>query len=63
MFPLLKYSEADVETHLVSVSADAVRNSLAKARPDWFDLLNLISKAAHPFLPEMRRVAQTARRR
>ena len=63
MFPLLRHSDAEVETFLANVSAGAVRNSLAKDRHDWFDLLNLISGAARPFLPEMRRLAQIARRR
>ena len=40
-----------------------VEASLAKERHDWFDLLNLISGAARPFVPEMRRLAQTVRRR
>ena len=63
MFPLLRYGEAEVEAHLAGVSPDAVRCSLAKDRHGWFDLLNLIGGAARPFLPEMRRLAQTARRR
>ena len=63
MFPLLRYSDAEVETFLANVSSGAVRDSLAKERHDWFDLLNLISGAARPFVPEMRRLAQTVRRR
>ena len=63
MFPLLRHSDAEVETFLANVSAGAVRDSLAKDRHDWFDLLNLISGAARPFVPEMRRLAQIARRR
>ena len=63
MFPLLRFTEDEVMGRIARVSPDAVRNSLAKERHDWFDLLNLVSEAAHPFLPEMRRVAQTARRR
>ena len=63
MFPLLKYSDAEVEAFVANTTAGAVRASLAKNRHDWFDLLNLISGAARPFLPEMRRLAQIARRR
>ena len=63
MFPLLKHSDAEVETFLANASAGAVRDSLAKDRHDWFDMLNLISGTARPFLPEMRRLAQTVRRR
>ena len=63
MFPLLRYSDAEVETFLANVASGAVRDSLAKERHDWFDLLNLISGAARPFVPEMRRHAQTVRRR
>ena len=48
MFPLLKYSDADVETCIANATAGAVRTSLGKARHDWFDLLNLISGAAGP---------------
>ena len=63
MFPLLKYTEGDVERHLASVTPEMVAASLAKGRHDWFDLLNLASEAARPFVPEMRRLAQTVRRR
>ncbi len=63
MFPLLKYAEDDVNRHLAAVTADRVAESLAKPRKGWFDLLNLISPAAYPFLPEMRRAAQSMRRR
>ena len=63
MFPLLKYSETDVEAYLANLSPDSIWDSLAKERHDWFDLLNLINAAARPFLPEMRRLAQIARRR
>ena len=63
MFPLLKYSEEEVARHLESVTAQDVLASLSAARHGWFDLLNLISAAARPHLAEMRRTAQTARRR
>ena len=62
MFPLLKYTEAEVAARLAKVSPDAVRGSLTKKRHDWFDLLNLISEAAQPFIPQMRQLAQAARR-
>ncbi len=63
MFPLLKYSDADVETFIANATAGAVRTSLGKARHDWFDLLNLISPAAYPFMGVMRDAARIARRR
>ncbi|MBP5285515.1 MAG: 2-iminoacetate synthase ThiH [Kiritimatiellae bacterium] len=63
MFPLLKYGDAGLEAYMAGVSPDAVRRSLAKNRHGWFDLLNLTSEAARPFLPQMRRVAMAARRR
>ncbi|MBR4170095.1 MAG: 2-iminoacetate synthase ThiH [Kiritimatiellae bacterium] len=63
MFPSLKYTEKEVDDYLKNVSADIVCGSLAKVRHDWFDLLNLISETARPFIPEMRRIAQVARRR
>lgn len=40
-----------------------MRTSLGKARHDWFDLLNLISPAAYPFMGVMRDAARIARRR
>ena len=63
MFPHLKYSEADVDGYISGVTPEMAAASLAKDRHDWFDLLNLISAAARPLLPEMRRLAQIARRR
>ncbi len=63
MFPLLKYREEEVESFLARVTDADVRASLDAARPDWFDLLNLISPAARPRLAELRRAAQLARRR
>ena len=62
MFPYLKYSEVEVGSYIYGVAPEMVAASLAKERHDWFDLLNLISGAARPFLPEMRRLAQIARR-
>ena len=63
MFPLLRYTEEDVERHLAAVTPEMVADSLVKSHHDWFDLLNLISDAARPFVPEMRRRARIARRR
>jgi len=63
MFPLLKYTEREVEDYYSKVSAEMVRSSLAKERHDWFDLLNLLSPAAYPFMDEMRRKARLARMR
>ena len=61
MFPLLKYSEAEVEAYISSVTPEMVSESLAKERHGWFDLLNLISAAAYPFMDEMRAKARRAR--
>ncbi|MBR5946889.1 radical SAM protein [bacterium] len=63
MFPLLKYSASEVEDYLQHVSPDMVAESLAKSRHDWFDLLNLISQKARPFLPQMRNAARLVRLR
>jgi len=63
MFPLLKYSEADVEAYEDKVTPAMVEATLAKDRLDWFDLLNLISPAAYGFLDEMRVRARVARTR
>ncbi len=61
MFPLLKYTEEQVLEYYSRVTADMVRASLAKARHDWFDLLNLLSPAAYPFMDEMREKARKAK--
>ncbi len=63
MFPALRFTEEEVADYLENASSAMVRGSLARARHDWFDLLNLISTAARPHLAEMRGVAQLARRR
>ena len=61
MFPLLKYTEAQVLEYSSKVTREMVRASLAKERHDWFDLLNLLSPAAYPFMDEMRVKARNAR--
>ena len=61
MFPLLKYSESQVTAYYSKVTPEMVRASLAKERHDWFDLLNLLSPAAYPFMDEMRVKARKAR--
>jgi len=61
MFPLLKYSEQEVEAYYAKVTPSMVRASLAKERHDWFDLLNLLSPAAYDFMDEMRAKARLAR--
>ena len=61
MFPLLKYSKEQVDEYYAKVSPAMVRASLVKDRRDWFDLLNLLSPAAYPFMDEMRREARKAR--
>ena len=63
MFPLLKYTAAEVEARMAATTAADVEASLAKDRPGWFDLLALLSPAAVPFLPRMRERAAEARRR
>ena len=61
MFPLLKYTQEQVEAYYEKVTPEMVRASLAKERHDWFDLLNLLSPAAYPFMDEMRAKARKAR--
>lgn len=61
MFPLLKYNAQQVDDYFAKVTPEMVKASLAKARHDWFDLLNLISPAAYPFMDEMRVKARLAR--
>ena len=61
MFPLLKYSESEVEDYYSRVTPNMVRASLAKERHDWFDLLNLLSPAAYAFMDDMRAKARLAR--
>ena len=61
MFPLLKYTAEQVDEYYAKVTPEMVRASLAKDRHDWFDLLNLVSPAAYPFMDEMRRKARLAR--
>ena len=63
MFPLLKYSEDEVDAYICGVTPEMVASSLGKTRCDWFDLLNLISPAAYPFMDAMRAAAKAARRR
>ena len=61
MFPLLKYTAEQVDEYYAKVTPEMVRASLAKDRHDWFDLLNLVSPAAYPFMDEMRVKARLAR--
>ena len=61
MFPLLKYTQEQVEAYYEKVTPEMVRASLSKERHDWFDLLNLLSPAAYPFMDEMRAKARKAR--
>ena len=61
MFPLLKYSKEQVEAYYAKVTPEMVQASLAKDRHDWFDLLNLLSPAAYPFMDAMRKKARLAR--
>ena len=61
MFPLLKYTAEQVDDYFAKVTPEMVEASLAKDRHDWFDLLNLISPAAYPFMDAMRKKARLAR--
>ena len=63
MFPLLKYTEEEVESIIAKTDSSAVLASLSKERRDWFDLLALISPAAYAHMDAMRDVARLARRR
>ena len=63
MFPLLKYTAEQVDDYFAKVTPEMVEASLAKDRHDWFDLLNLISPAAYPFMDAMRKKARLAPRR
>ena len=63
MFPLLKYSEKQVDEYYSRVTPAMVKESLAKERHDWFDLLNLTSEAAYPFMDDMREKARRAKLR
>lgn len=63
MFPLLKYTRAEVERHYSAATPAMVEASLAKERCGWFDLLNLLSPAAYPFMERMRAAATVARQR
>ena len=61
MFPLLKYSEDEVNAYYAKVTPAMVQTSLANDRHDRFDLLNLLSPAAYPFMDAMRKKARLAR--
>ena len=61
MFPLLKFTKEQVEDYYAKVSPQMVEGSLAKDRHDWFDLLNLLSPAAYPYMDAMRAKARQAR--
>ena len=61
MFPLLKYTEEEVESIIAKTDSSAVLASLSKERRDWFDLLALISPAAYAHMDAMRDAARLAR--
>ena len=63
MFPELRFTEAEIRKMIDSATPEAVVNSLAKEKRNYFDLLNLISPAAMRFLPQMREASQKCRRR
>lgn len=61
MFPLLKWSREQVADRIEATTPEMVDASLSCARPGWFDLLNLISPAAHSRIGAMREAARRAR--
>mgnify|MGYP003591578685 CR=1 FL=1 len=63
MFPLLKLTEDEIRAYIARVTPSMVRESLAKGRCHYGDLLNLISPVAYEFLPEMQNNAMLCRRR
>ena len=63
MFPLLKYSKEQIEAYFAQVTPEMVQATLGRGKLGFFDLLNLISPAAYPFMDAMRARAQKARRR
>ena len=63
MFPLLKYSKDEIDAYFAHVTPEMVQATLGCGKPGFFDLLNLLSPAAYPFLDTMRARAQKARRR
>ena len=63
MFPLLKYTKEQIESYFAQVTPEMVRATLGRGKLGFFDLLNLISPAAYPFMDAMRARAQKARRR
>ena len=63
MFPLLKWTEEEVEEYASGVSDASVEASLRAGKPGWNDLLNLLSPAAARHMDEMRAKARAARLR
>ena len=63
MFPELRFSESEIRRMIDSATPEAVLNSLAKEKRNYFDLLNLISPAAMECLPQMREVSRKCRLR
>ena len=63
MFPLLKYSKEQIEAYFAQVTPAMVQATLGRGKLGFFDLLNLISPAAYPFMDAMRERARKARRR
>ena len=63
MFPLLKYTKEQIESYFAQVTPEMVQATLGRGKLGFFDLLNLISPAAYPFMDAMRARAQKARRR
>lgn len=58
MFPECNLKEPEVFEYLENVTEDSVRATLNKKHLEFSDLMNLISPAAVPFMPEMREAAR-----
>ena len=63
MFPLLKYSEAEVLARMNAATPADVTAVLAKSQHNWFDLLTLLSPAASGMKDALREKARRARLR
>jgi len=58
MFPECNLKESEVFDYLNLVDQSAVRASINKSRLEFSDLMNLLSPAAAPLIPEMREAAR-----
>ncbi len=63
MFPKLKFSATEIRSFYDKVTPRMVEATLHKERKDFFDLINLLSDAAKPYIEQMRSLSQIYRRR